>query len=169
MEPESAGPVVRPGPGLTSFTGMSRANSEIELRALRKQVEDLKDAAAVRRRLESALRDAEQLARAAVEDCPIPLWRLDESGKLIVANEALARLLGYASRYELQELVSVLGLFADPDQFDCIREATAGRLTLEIVAALRRKDGAILQASTRVARKADSPPAYTFVAWEPGD
>jgi len=148
---------------------MSKVDLEIEVRSLRKQVADLKEAAAVRWRLEAAIRASEELARAALEDCPVPLWRLDESGKLLVANEALARLLGYASRYELQELVPVLGLFADPDQFACVRESTAGRPVLEIVASLRRKDGAILQAATRVARKADSPPAYTFVAWAAAD
>ena len=147
---------------------MSKADLEIENRSLRKQVADLKEAAAVRWRLEAAIRASEELARATLDDCPIPLWRLDESGKLLVANEALARLLGYASRYELQELVPVLGLFADPDQFACIRESTAGRPTLEIIAALRRKDGAIHQAPTRITRRVDAPPAYTFVVWEAG-
>lgn len=166
MEPESAGPPVRPGAALSSFTGMSRANSDIEIRALRKQVADLKDAAAVRRRLETALRDAEELARATLEQCPIPLWRLDESGKLLLANEALARLLGYASRHELQELVPVLGLFANGEQLRCIREFTAGQQGVEIIAALRRKDGEVYHGLTRVTR-ADSPRSYTFVVWEP--
>jgi PAS domain S-box-containing protein len=158
--------MVRPGAGLTSLTGMSRANSEIELRALRKQVSDLKDAAAVRRRLESALRDAEQLARATLEDCPIPLWRLDETGKLLMANEALARLLGYSSRHELLELVPVLGLFANGDQLRCIDESTAGQQGLEIIVALRRKSGEVYHGLTRVTR-AEAPLSYTFVVWEP--
>ena len=145
---------------------MSKANSEIEIRALRKQVADLKEAATVRWRLEAAIRASEELARATLEDCPIPLWRLDESGKLLVANEALAQMLGYASRHELQELVPVLGLFASPDQFGCIREAITGDPGREVVAALRRKDGEVNQALARVTR-AESPRCYTFAAWDP--
>lgn len=144
---------------------MSKTNFEIEIRALRKQVADLKEAATVRWRLEAAIRASEELARATLVDCPIPLWRLDEGGKLLVANEALARLLGYASRHELQELVPVLGLFSNADQFPCIRASAAVRESLEIVLVLRRKDGAPCRALTRITG-AESPPAYTFAVWE---
>ncbi|MEP7324462.1 MAG: PAS domain-containing protein [Gemmatimonadota bacterium] len=145
---------------------MSKTNSEIEIKALKKQVADLKDAAAVRRRVEDALRASEELARATLESCPVPLWRLDENEKLLMANEALARLLGYESRYEVQQLVPILGLFTSPDQFGCVRQSSMGQPNLEIVVALRRKDGTVCQALTRITR-AESPPSFIFVVWEP--
>lgn len=144
---------------------MSKNDLQIEVTALRKQVADLKEAAAVRHRLESALRASEELVRATLEQCPIPLWRMDEGGKVLVANQALAWLLGYQSRHELQELVPVLGLFANPGQFDCIRESAARQRGVEVIVGLRRKDGTTVQALTRVTR-GESPAAYTFAVWE---
>lgn len=145
---------------------MSKSELQIEVTALRKQVADLKEAAAVRWRLESALRASEELVRSTLDDCPIPLCRLDESGKLMLANPALARLLGYGSRHELLELVPVLGLFADPSQFACIKKSTAKQSGLEMIAGLRRKEGEICQALIRLNRSG-SPPVYTIAVWEP--
>ena len=155
-------PATRPeGARLMTKTDLS------EVVALRKQVADLKESAAVRRRVEVAIRASEELARATLADCPVPLCRLDESGKLLVANEALAKLLGYESRHDFQELVSILGLFVDPGQFARIREAACGHTgDCDLITGFRLKGGGVHQAASRI-RRGESPPSYTIVVWEP--
>jgi len=84
-----------------------------EVVGLRKQVEDLKASALTRRRVEDGLRASEGLLSAALEALPVPVGCLDGEGHLLLANPALALLLGYSSRNDLMDLGPVLGLFAD--------------------------------------------------------
>lgn len=147
---------------------MGKTDLQTEVMALRKQVADLKEAAAVRRRLENAIRDALELTRTTLEDCPIPLARLDQQGRLVLGNSALARFLGYVSRSELMELNPVLGLFADPSQQPGILEALEADPDgfAEMVGVFRTKEGDARPAMLRV-KKVSSPDGYLFGVLEP--
>ena len=66
-------------------------------------------------RQQSALRAAEARYRELFEGSPVGLFRSTESGRMLEANPALARMLKYASTAELIEQVdSVERLYADP-------------------------------------------------------
>lgn len=121
-----------------------------ELVALRKQVNDLRQAAHERQRVETALRESEARYRAWLEELPVATARLSNEGRLAGANEALAQLLGYADRAELLQLAPVLGLWADRDQelrlAPFLREGRAFRGE----AALRAKDGERIPALAQV-------------------
>jgi len=81
-----------------------------ELTDLRKQVGDLKQAAAERRRVEDGLRHDRELLRALLDQAPHPLCLLTTAGAPLLANHAFARLLGYTSAGELVRLGSDLGV-----------------------------------------------------------
>lgn len=84
--------------------------------ALRKQVSDLRDAMAARRRVEDALRHSEEQLRALVDGCPAGLCLFRFDGELVAANRCFARLLGYDSPAELLRVGDVLGVFVNPDE-----------------------------------------------------
>jgi PAS domain-containing protein len=86
-----------------------------EITGLRKQVNDLKEAIAARRRVEDALRDTSGLLRKLSDSAPVGLGLFRTDGTLLTANQRFARMLGYQSPAELQSLSSVLGVFATPE------------------------------------------------------
>lgn len=113
-----------------------------EVSNLRKQVDDLKAAAASRRRVEDALRESEARLRSLMDAAPTGIGRLEASGALLLANPALARLLGYATPAEALALTRVLGLFLTRDEERRVRERlVAEDEASEVEAQLRRKDG----------------------------
>jgi PAS domain-containing protein len=133
--------------GLTN----SKADLAIEVTALRKQVNDLKEAAAARRRVEDALRSSDDLARATLEECPVPLCRINGGGRMLYGNRALAEFLRYESRREFVELVPVLGLFAEDTALsqihDAVRELEA---SVDLICIFREKGGARREARVQV-------------------
>jgi PAS domain-containing protein len=86
-----------------------------EITGLRKQVSDLKEAMAARRRVEDALRDTSALLRHLSDSAPVGLGLFRTDGTLLTANHRFATMLGYQSPSELQSLSSVLGVFATPE------------------------------------------------------
>jgi PAS domain-containing protein len=112
-----------------------------EVVALRKQVADLKEATAARRRVEDALRHSEEQLRVLVDCSPVGLCLFRPDGAPISANGPFARMLGYASGAELISVTQVLGVFATAAEqarvlmlFDREQERIGDVL-------LRRKDG----------------------------
>jgi PAS domain-containing protein len=81
-----------------------------ELTDLRKQVADLKQSAAERRRVEEGLRHDRELLRALLDRAPHPLCLLTTAGAPLLANHAFAQMLGYASAGELVRLGRDLGV-----------------------------------------------------------
>jgi PAS domain S-box-containing protein len=112
-----------------------------EVVALRKQVSDLKDATAARRRVEDALRHSEEQLRVLVDCSPVGLCLFRPDGLPIAANGPFARMLGYDSPAELVSVTQVLGVFATAaEQARVIalleqKEERPGHVVL------RRKDG----------------------------
>ena len=89
-----------------------------ELTDLRKQVGDLKQAAAERRRVEDGLRHDRDLLRSLLDQAPHPLCLLTTAGAPLLANHAFARMLGYTSAGELVRLGSDLGVVLGDGAFD---------------------------------------------------
>lgn len=115
-----------------------------EVVGLRKQVEDLKASALIRRRVEDSLRASEALLAATLEALPVPLGCLDGEGHLLAANPALASLLGYSSRTDLLDLGPVLGLFSDLGEEKRVLAEIAARGGGRIRASCRFKLGGSL-------------------------
>jgi PAS domain S-box-containing protein len=89
-----------------------------ELIALRKQVADLKEEAAARKRVEDALRRSETWHRSLVERCPVALAQIDAAGYLLFANDAFARRLGYSSKAEMLALGTGVTVFSGLEERD---------------------------------------------------
>ena len=137
---------------------MSKSLASLEVLALQKQITDLKEAAVAQRRLEMALRDAADFARAALDDSPFPLCRLDQSGKVVYANQEMVGFLGYASRKELLDLLPILGLLPDGKQLSCLCLSLPDPPAfVETVEAFRRKDGTPRAAHLRLRRGTQKP------------
>jgi PAS domain-containing protein len=134
---------------------MSKSLASLEVLALQKQINDLKEAAVAQRRLEMALRDAADFARAALDDSPIPLSKLTGDGKVVYANEAMVGFLGYASRKELLDLVPILGIVVDGQELMGLCQALPEPPAfVETTGVFRIKDGSNRTAHLRLRRGA---------------
>jgi PAS domain S-box-containing protein len=112
-----------------------------EVTALRKQVADLKAEMVVRRRVEDALRQADEQLRTLADSAPAGLCIVRAGGTVRAANLPFARLLGYETAAELQRLGEVLGIFAGHEELERVL-ATAERGDQQVAEVLfRRKDG----------------------------
>ena len=137
---------------------MSKSLASLEVQALQKQVNDLKEAATAQRRVEMALREAADFARAALDDSPFPLCKLSEDGKVLYANEAMVGFLGYASRKELLDLVPILGILLDSRQITGLcRALPQPPAFVETTGVFRSKDGSAKQGYIRLRRGAERP------------
>jgi PAS domain S-box-containing protein len=87
-----------------------------EVVALRKQVTDLREAMAARRRVEDALRSSEEQLRELADGSPAGLCLIRLNGTPIATNRHFARMLGYDSAAELLSVADVQGVFADREE-----------------------------------------------------
>ena len=135
---------------------MSKSLASLEVLALQKQVNDLKDAAVAQRRVEMALRDAADFARAVLDDSPFPLCKLSDDGKVLYANQAMVGFLGYASRKELLDLLPILGMLQDGQQLAglCQSVPEPPRF-VETSSVFRLKDGSLRPGCLRIRRGAE--------------
>jgi PAS domain-containing protein len=111
-----------------------------EVIGLRKQVADLKEATAVRRRVEDALRHSEGQLRVLLDCAPVGLCLFRPDGAPISTNCPFARILGYDSPAELVSMTQVLGMFATPEEQDRVMALLERKERVGDVL-LRRKDG----------------------------
>lgn len=132
----------------------SKHTLSIEVVELRKQVNDLKEAAVVRRRVEDALRLSEEKCRALVEDAPVGLAHIPGSRQPLRVNAAFAALLGYADAAEFRRLGGLTGLFAtDEARFRLVSSATEDAQHISI--AVRHRDGELRTLDVLVRRSSD--------------
>ncbi|MEO8202199.1 MAG: PAS domain-containing protein [Gemmatimonadota bacterium] len=134
----------------------SKSLAGLEALALQKQVSDLKEAAIAKMRVEAALREALELARATLDECPYPLCKLSHEGRLLYANEAMVEFLGYESRKELTDLLPILGLFPTGDRTSGLWQALPNPPAVVDTSCLfRRKDGSYRPGLLRLRRASD--------------
>ena len=119
----------------------SKKTLSTEVTALRKQVSDLKEAAHERRRVEDALRTAESLYHRTLEDAPVAILRLSPAGKVLFANAACIRLLGYESRQDFQTIGDLRGVFADDVEVQRVIQLASSGVATEIVVRCRLQNG----------------------------
>lgn len=120
----------------------SKTLAGLEALALQKQVNDLKEAAVAKMRVEAALREALEVARATLDECPYPLCKLNSDGRLLYANEAMVEFLGYESRKELTDLLPILGMFPVGERLSGLWQALPDPPAVVDASCLfRRKDG----------------------------
>ena len=112
-----------------------------EVVALRKQVADLRDAMADRRRVEDALRHSEEQLPALIDGSPLGLCLFHLDGSVAAANRPFARVLGYASVAELLSIGNVLGVFASRQEQVRVIELAAREETWSGDVLFRRKNG----------------------------
>lgn len=123
-------------------------------------VRDLREIYADKRRTESA----RARYRNFVKHAGVGIYRSTPSGKLLSANPALVRLLGYASRGELRaQITNVCDLYAVPAE----RNSTLVKLEAEGIfkareLRLRRRNGTVIWVAetARVVRDEESRPLY---------
>jgi PAS domain-containing protein len=111
-----------------------------EVVALKKQVADLKESAVARRRVEDALRAAEELHRSTLEEAPSGILRLDRSGRLLYANLAFIKALGYQDRQDFKTIGELRGVFITDEEARRVVEIAAGPPS-RVVARCLRRDG----------------------------
>ena len=96
------------------------------------------------RRTADALMAAQRRYRALFEQSLAGVYRTTPEGRILEANEAVARMLGYASTRELQD-VPQWDLYATRRERDDFMEALRSRRVVrERACRMRRKDGALV-------------------------
>lgn len=111
-----------------------------EIIDLKKQVADLKESATARRRVEDALREAEMLHRATLDECPVGIVRLDRAGRVLYANPAFLKALGYESRQDFNTIGTLRGVFLNSDEAGRVFELASGP-AIELDVKCLRRDG----------------------------
>ena len=120
-----------------SHSGSKRSPSS-EVVSLRKQVADLKESAVARRRVEDALRVAEELHRCTLDEAPGGIIRLDPRGRVLYLNAAFIHTLGYENRQEFNTIGALRGVFADSEEVRRLIEVASGPPSEMMIRCLRR-------------------------------
>jgi PAS domain-containing protein len=135
-----------------------------EVVALRKQISDLQDAMAARRRVEDALRHSEEQLRALLDCSPLGLGLFQSDGTPVAVNRPLTRMLGYDSAAELVRVGGVVGVFAGQEEVGrLLADADRGGEWRDVL--FRSKD-ARLQPFRVMAAASHEPAAIALVVLE---
>ncbi|HVH11056.1 MAG TPA: response regulator [Gemmatimonadales bacterium] len=96
-----------------------------------------------RARAEAALRATEASFSALVEHAPIGIYRSTPAGKILSANHALARILGYGSPADVCALEMARDVYADPAERQRLldRDVLSDREYDQVETTWKRKDG----------------------------
>jgi PAS domain-containing protein len=101
-------------------------------------VSDLKESALARRRVEDALREAEMLHRSTLDEAPAGIVRIDASGRVLYANAAFVKALGYESRQDFNTIGALRGVFVDGEEVRRVFELAGGLPSEAVIRCLRR-------------------------------
>jgi len=112
-------------------------------------VQDITD----RKRSEEALREAEAKYRSMFEDALMGIFRTTPAGRIVAANPAISRMLGYSSPEDLMDSVADIAVqvYARPEdrrKFNGI--LSSGRLVEGLDTEFRKKDGSVLSVRMNV-------------------
>ena len=103
-----------------------------------------------RKRAEAALAASEARSREIVENSSYGIFRVTRDGVFIDPNPALLRILGCASREELQPPALLRDVFRYPAQFaECLAACQSSGQTHKAEAEWRRRDGAMVTVRLR--------------------
>ena len=113
---------------------------------------------------EAALRASEASHATLVEKAPLGIYRSTPAGRFVAANDALARILGYASPADVLTLDMARDVYADPDERRRLieQDTYTDRVYDELEATWKKKDGTriLVQLSVRASRDAHGQVEY---------
>jgi two-component system, cell cycle sensor histidine kinase and response regulator CckA len=96
-----------------------------------------------RKEAEESLRLSESGFRSMIEDAPYGIYRADIDGKLLRANPALQKMLGYEKLDELLNASLARDIFRNPSDFNGLKELLEGVSEFkDVEVELKRRDGA---------------------------
>jgi two-component system, cell cycle sensor histidine kinase and response regulator CckA len=96
-----------------------------------------------RKKAAESLRQSESGFRSMVEDAPYGIFRCRSDGRLVSANPAFERMLGYEDPHKLLQSNLVEDVFGGPGEFQKLKSLLEGGKEFKDVAVeLRRRDGA---------------------------
>ena len=113
-------------------------------------------------RLDAALRASEQRYRSLFDHVPVGMFRTAPDGRILLANAALARMIGAPSP-EAARAHSAIDIYADPTDRDRLRDVLARDGSVrKFETRWRRPDGTVrhVRLDSRVARGADGEPLF---------
>ena len=120
-----------------------------------------------RKAAEESLREVESGFRSMIEDAPYGICRCRSDGKVLRANPAFQKMLGYDTQRDLLRANLVEEIFGSPSEFQKLRELvdTTGEFK-DVVCELRRRDGTkiTLRCSGRSVRDVGSLPCFDVFA-----
>jgi PAS domain S-box-containing protein len=100
-----------------------------------------------RKQASEALRLSELSFRSAIENAPYGIYRAQTSGKLLLANPALQKMLGYESQAEMLELNLITDVYVDPLEHKRVNELfTNQKEFTDVQVDWKRKDGKPIKA-----------------------
>jgi len=100
-----------------------------------------------RKQASEALRLSEVSFRSVIENAPYGIYRAQASGKLLLANPALQKMLGYESQAELLQLNLTTDVYLDPLEHKRVNEIfTNQNEFVEVQVDWKRKDGKPIKA-----------------------
>ncbi|MCX7985246.1 MAG: PAS domain S-box protein [Bacteroidetes bacterium] len=92
-----------------------------------------------------ALEESERRYRDLFMNSPMPMFQVTKDGKLVNANKALVRLLGYSSFYEMIEAEEGKLIYVNPEERTMVNHTLETRgYVIRAELQLRRKNGRIL-------------------------
>lgn len=98
-----------------------------------------------RREAEESLRVSESGFRSMIEDAPYGIYRADTDGRLLRANPALQKILGYEKLGELLDASLPKDIFRNPSDFSRLNELLQSANEFkDVEVELKRRDGAPL-------------------------
>jgi two-component system cell cycle sensor histidine kinase/response regulator CckA len=100
-----------------------------------------------RKQASEALRLSEVSFRSVIENAPYGIYRAQASGKLLLANPALQKMLGYESQAELLQLNLTTDVYLDPLEHKRVNEIfTNQKEFTDVQVDWKRKDGTPIKA-----------------------
>jgi two-component system cell cycle sensor histidine kinase/response regulator CckA len=100
-----------------------------------------------RKQASEALRLSEVSFRSVIENAPYGIYRAQASGKLLLANPALQKMLGYESQAELLQLNLTTDVYLDPVEHKRVNEIfTNQKEFTDVQVDWKRKDGTPIKA-----------------------
>ena len=98
-----------------------------------------------RKKAAESLRLSEAGFRSVIEDAPYGIYRAAIDGKLLRANPALQKMLGYEKLDELLDASLARDIFRDPSDFDGLKELLdSANEFKDLEVELKRRDGAFI-------------------------
>ena len=100
-----------------------------------------------RKRASEALRLSEISFRSVIENAPYGIYRAQASGKLLLVNPALQKMLGYASQEELLQVSLSKEIYLDPLEHQKVNDLFANQEAFtDVEVEWKRKDGTPMRA-----------------------